>query len=538
MPDLTGERTEELSAAQMPSRRRVLLQGAALGTALAAPGLLALPTSRGGAMDAGAHGSNHGPNSIGVPRAPYTKHATLIQPEVRRSANGVLSTTLRVGYAYKDVGGYRLSLRTYEGDIPGPTFRVRAGDTLRIKLVNALPPNPDAVPVDRMLPHHFNTTNLHFHGGHVDPGGISDNVFRSMLPGETHDIEIVIPTDHTRGTYWYHPHHHGSADVQITSGMAGAIIVEGDFDDVPEVAVGQERLLLLNEVLFDYRGTIEAYDTVWPEAVPRFISVNGQREPAIHMRPGEVQRWRLLHAGHENNLNLKLAGHAFNVVAYDGIRLGDMDRQDTLLMVPGQRADVLVQAGEPGAYALSAVPYDQGYSSPMGPIARLVVEGEPMTMMLPDRLGPAPLATIRDEEITNRRRIWLSAIEPEYPPAANYQEFAFLICGQRFDAERVDHSVELGAVEEWTVDNEHTADHIFHIHTNPFELVAVNGVRLAKPVWRDSVVVSRKGSIVFRSRFPDITGRFVLHCHMMNHEELGMMQIVEVVPPKRTGSSP
>ena len=302
------EPTCDAPPAQTASRRRFLLQGAALGTALAAPGLLALPMSRTAAMGAGAHGGDRGANSIGVPRPSYAKHAALMQPEVRRSANGILSTTLRVGYAYKDIGGYRLSLRTYEGDVPGPTFSVRPGDMLHIKLINGLPPNPDAVPVDRMLPHHFNTTNLHFHGGHVDPGGISDNVFRSLQPGESHEIEIVIPKDHTRGTYWYHPHHHGSADVQITSGMAGALIVEGDFDDVPEVAAAEERVLLLNEVLFDYRGAIEVYDTVWPEAVPRFISVNGQREPAIHMRPGEVQRWRILHAGHENNLSLALAG--------------------------------------------------------------------------------------------------------------------------------------------------------------------------------------------------------------------------------------
>ena len=91
--------------------------------------------------------------------------------------------------------------------------------------------------------------------------------------------------------------------------MAGALIVEGDFDDVPEIAAATERVLILNEVLFDYRGTIENYDTVWPEAVPRFLSVNGQREPIIRMRPGEVQRWRIVHAGHENNLRLALEGH-------------------------------------------------------------------------------------------------------------------------------------------------------------------------------------------------------------------------------------
>ena len=284
------------------------------------------------------------------------------------------------------MGGYRLSLRSYEANIPGPTLSLRPGEVLRIRLVNDLPPNPDPVPLDMALPHHFNTTNFHSHGLHVSPGGISDNIFRSMEPGQSYDIEIAIPADHPRGTYWYHPHHHGSADVQMTSGMAGALIVEGDFDDIPEIAAASDRLLILNEVVFDYRGTIEVYDTVWPEAVPRFLSVNGQRDPIIRMRPGEVQRWRIVHAGHENNLRLALEGHGLQVIAYDGIRKPEIERADTLLMAPGQRADVLVQAGAAGNYALRAIANDQGYPSPVGPLARIVVEGEPLAMALPAAL--------------------------------------------------------------------------------------------------------------------------------------------------------
>ena len=200
-------------------------------------------------------------------------------------------------------------------------------------------------------------------------------------------------------------------------------------------------------------------------------------------------------------------------------------------MAPGQRADVLVQAGAAGNYALRAIANDQGYPSPMGPLARIVVEGEPLAMALPTKLGKAPLVTIGDGEITNTRRLTLSVKEPEFPPAANYQEFTYLICGRQFDPNRVDQRIPLGAVEEWVVVNEHEDDHIFHIHTNPFQMVAVNGEKLAERDWRDTVVVPRKGSVTFRSRFLDFTGRFVLHCHMMNHEELGMMQVVEVYTP-------
>jgi FtsP/CotA-like multicopper oxidase with cupredoxin domain len=514
------------------SRRRLLRDGAILAGGVVTAAIAGSTLGRMRVAEA-AEGTGHHAVPKGVPGAPWDRDALLMQPEVRAAENGVLETALRVDYAYHDIGGYRLSMRTYEGGIPGPTLRAKPGDTLRIRLRNDLPPDRDPAPADMTLPHQFNTTNFHFHGGHVSPDGISDNVFRQMRPGESHDIEITIPADHTSGTYWYHPHKHGSADVQITSGMFGALIVEGDFDDVPEIAAAEERVLILNAVLFNYLGTIENYDTVWPEAVPRFLAVNGQREPVIRMRPGEVQRWRIIDASHEDNFRIGLEGHDLNVIAYDGIRQDHVERRDDLVMAPGQRADVLIRAGAPGTYLLAALPNDQGYASPTGPLARLVVEGEPLDMALPaDAIGGAPLTPIAEAEVTNRRRIWLNTVAPENPAAANYQEFAFLVCGQAFDPDRVDHTIPLGAVEEWIVENHDEDDHVFHIHTNPFQIVAINGEPLAEEDrdWRDTAIVPRKGSITFRSRFLDFTGKFVLHCHMMNHEELGMMQVVEVVP--------
>jgi FtsP/CotA-like multicopper oxidase with cupredoxin domain len=246
------------------------------------------------------------------------------------------------------------------------------------------------------------------------------------------------------------------------------------------------------------------------------------------MRPGEVQRWRLVHTGHEDNLRVALEQHVLHAIAYDGMRRSQIDRLDSMLLAPGQRADVLVQAGAVGSYALRTIANDQGYASPVGPLAEIIVEGAALPMRLPAALGAGPHATIRDQEVTNTRRLVLSAAEPEFPPAGSYQEFTYFVCGRRFDPDRVDQRIPLGAVEEWTVVNEQDAEHIFHIHTNPFQVVAINGEKLAMRDWRDTVVVPRKGSVTFRSRFLDFTGRFVHHCHMMNHEELGMMQVVEV----------
>lgn len=534
------------------SRRGVLRAGLAAGT-VALGGNAALAQT-GGAQTGGAPaGSPHaGHAGHAAPSAPaiHAGHAhmseiglaastapppldqPLIEPEVRRSQDGVLATSLRCAYTWRNIGQRRLYLRSYEGGL-APTLRMKPGETLKVRLANDLPPNRDWMPRDITRPHQFNNTNFHFHGAHCSPSGIADNVMRTMLPGKSYDIEIALPADHTRGTYWYHPHHHGSADVQVASGMVGAIVVEGDFAEVPEIAAARERVMLLSQVVFDAFGMIEDFgSTLFPEDATRFLAINGQRRPTIAMRPGEVQRWRVVGSQYQDNILMELAGHRLNVIAYDGIALGAMQEKKQLLMAPGQRADVLVQAGAPGTYELNAMPYDQGHASPSGPLARVVVSGEPMAMKLPSALPRPPFETIRDSEITNRRTLVFSGAgdPPDNDPGAHWQEFTTLIDGKTFDPARIDQRVKLGAVEEWTIRNiHHHDDHVFHIHTNPFQVTEIDGKRPDDLVWRDTVTVTRAGgSTVFRSRFLDYTGIFMLHCHMMNHEEMGMMQTVEV----------
>jgi FtsP/CotA-like multicopper oxidase with cupredoxin domain len=303
---------------------------------------------------------------------------------------------------------------------------------------------------------------------------------------------------------------------------------------VPEIVQARERVMVLTQLAFDVVGMVEDFFTVFPESATRFLAINGQRRPTIDMRPGEVQRWRLVASQYQDNMLLALDGHRLNVIAYDGIQLGSMQEMKQLLVAPGQRADVLVQAGGPGVYELNAMPFDQGHPSPTGPLARVVVAGEPLPMKLPAALPKPPLDTIRDSEITGRRTLVLSTFgdPPENYPGSLWQEFKFMVDGRTFDPSRIDQRVKLGAVEEWTIRNtDMRDDHVFHIHTNPFQVIEVGGQPQADRTWRDSVVVPRPakgGSTVIRSRFLDYTGVFMLHCHMMNHEEMGMMQTVEV----------
>lgn len=505
------------------SRRGLLRAGLAVGT-------LVLGRRAALGQPGGMHAHMPEPGVVQMPLVPVMDQP-LVEPEIRRSVNGVLSTSLRCAYAYRDIGGTRLYLRSYEGGL-APTLRMKPGETLKVRLINDLPPNRDILPGNPSYPHQLNNTNLHFHGAHCSPSGIADNVMRSMVPGNSYDIEIPLPEDHTSGTYWYHPHHHGSADVQVASGMVGAIVVEGDFADVPEIAQARERVMLLSEIVFDAFYMVEDFGTLFPETATRFLAINGQRRPVIDMRPGEVQRWRLVGSQYQNNMLLELDQHRLNLVACDGIQLGSMQETTQLLIAPGQRTDVLVQAGGPGTYELNALPFDQGHPSPTGPLARVVVAGDKLPMKLPAALPKPPLETIRDSEITGRRTLVLGATSPENDVAGHWQEYTFTVDGHVFDASRIDQRVRLGSVEEWTIHNTHAHDdHVFHIHTNPFQVVEVSGEPQADRPWRDTAIVPRPakgGSIVIRSRFLDYTGVFMMHCHMMNHEEMGMMQAVEV----------
>lgn len=171
--------------------------------------------------------------AVAVLPMPTAVHAA----DMRRSRDGLLKTRLRVYFAGNQIDDLKVFTRTYEGRIPGPTLRLRPGDTLQLRLVNQLPFETEEMPHDINIPHGFNVTNLHTHGLHVSPkcsddGTVcSDNVLIEIPPGESQFYEITLPDNHPDGTYWFHPHKHGSVAVQFMGGMAGALIIEGDSDD-------------------------------------------------------------------------------------------------------------------------------------------------------------------------------------------------------------------------------------------------------------------------------------------------------------------
>jgi FtsP/CotA-like multicopper oxidase with cupredoxin domain len=453
--------------------------------------------------------------------------------EARRSVDGLLETDLCVCFARNRIGQTWLHSRTYEGRIPGPTLRVKPGDTIRLHIQNALPAEK-GVPAHDM-PGGFNITNFHSHGLHVSPKGISDNPYRMFMPGDTNDVEIEVPSDHPAGTFWYHPHHHGAVTVQMLGGMAGALIVEGGADDVPEIADAKEQILILQELRIDDSGETPLLDehafhegnhASFPGTILK-RTINGQVNPTIMMRPGEVQRWRFVQAGIDQFAPLALDDHAFHHIAMDGISFKKPEEVESVLLAPGNRADVLVKAGAAGTYYLRKLAYNQGQGEVEEAIlATIEVQGPAMDMPLPTGLPtPSSLVFIEDNEIENTRHVSFSVDSP--PPGEMFPIFA--INGQLFDPDRIDETIPLGAVEEWILTSATADEHPFHIHINPFQVTEIGGNSVKPKRWQDTVIVPGYGLVRVRIRFNDFAGKSVYHCHILTHEDLGMMANFRVV---------
>ena len=480
----------------------------------------------------------------------------LAPPPVVSSKDGVLRTTLTAQRAKVDIGAPALvDTMTYDGALPGPTWELRPGDRIELDLVNDLPALDHPRHSDDMnRPHEWTHTNIHTHGLHVSPEGNSDNVFLSVEPeGGTQRYEIDLPDDHPAGLFWYHPHKHGGVAAQVRAGMGGLIVVRGDLDEVPEVAAAAEKIMVIQALELDSNFTLldPIPDPAEAEAfVPRdqiIYPINGVLNPKVTMYPGEVQRWRILNGAQGKFMSLRLQDHDLHAIAWDGLTLDEPEVLGDALVSGGNRLDVLVQAGEVGTYDLVLTPGSSqhpeipGSPHPTTPpadvskelVARTIltveVVGEGPAMSLPTRL-PAydppihPIARRRTVEYTVQR-----------PDDTGFDDFG--IDGQAFDPDRAPYAAKLGTAEEWTVVNAHDRKlpqhaHVFHIHVNPFKVTKINGVPVEKPFWRDTYVLngSDDDSFTMETNFDDFTGQFVQHCHVLSHEDLGMMEKVEVQP--------
>ncbi|WP_214102875.1 multicopper oxidase family protein [Acrocarpospora catenulata] len=422
------------------------------------------------------------------------------------SRNGELKARLVVEARVVRLGGRDVRAMTYNGAYMPPTLRLRPGDRLHLTLENRL---------DQY-------TNLHTHGWHVSPSGNSDNVYLRVKPGETFTYIYRLPKNLTPGTYWYRSHAHPYSETQVLAGLSGMIVIDGLDQYLPlGLRNVTERLIALKD--FQVRGN----------AVPAIgdatRTVNGLVNPAIPIRPGETQLWRLANISANTDYRVRLRGVRFHVLAQDANPVTEVWSADTLQIPPGSRFDVLVQGPPAGATELVALPYrtgedvdgdGDGDAQPERTLATLVSAGHPVPRAaIPEKF--ATFEDLRDATLAEQRTITLSR---------DGRTNRFLINGKEFDRHRIDVQARLNTVQEWRVVNRSDQEQTLHAHVNDFQVMSVNGREYRARNWQDTVRLPVRGEVVLRLRFSDYLGKYPLHSSVLGHKDRGMMANVEVVP--------
>jgi FtsP/CotA-like multicopper oxidase with cupredoxin domain len=438
------------------------------------------------------------------------------------------------------------------------------------------------------------STNLHFHGLTVPPVCHQDEVLKTSIApgGSPFEYRFRIPLDEPPGLYWYHPHIHGFSARQVSGGASGALIVEGLERAIPEVGGLPERVIVIRDQDVVYPDAAPA--AVDPATTPfvdhdgdaantgtgfgrpaRDLSVNFVPVPypdypaaTIRMRPGERQLWRVLNASSVTYLNLGMIwtrGHwrreqFMGLVAVDGVPLnangsptGSFEWRDRILVPPGARVELIVNGPAVGTSAQLVTRFvdtgPAGENDPNRPLVSIVTQ--------PDAPEPVSTVPVAFAPLAPPTRPWLGGVtpartrrlifseEPVDPAEPNgAMKFYLTVDGQvpkPFDPESSQPNlvVQQGDVEDWIIENRSSELHAFHIHQIHFEIVEWLGVAINEPFLRDTINVpywtprmAHYPSIKLRMDFrdPDTVGTFPYHCHLLDHEDAGMMGMIRVEP--------
>ena len=499
------------------------------------------------------------------------------------SADGKQSPTLRV----KPGDLLVLRLKNELSDIKG-----NAGDAHRAHGHDKSGATADPCSSGLMTP---TSTNLHFHGLSIPPVCHQDDVLRTSIQPDDPPFEyrFRIPQNEPPGLYWYHPHIHGFSSQQVLGGASGALIIEGIERANPEVAGLPERVLVIRDqdlakpdapasaggaemqAFVDADG--DAVNSGTGGGTPaKDLSVNyvpvtfpSYQPASITMRPGERQLWRVLNATSVTYLNLaamvkrgpKFRPQWLGVVAIDGVPLNangspghGTEWLQNIIVAPGARVEFIMVGPPVGAPAMLVTRWvdtgETGENDPNRPLVSIVASADSQSphSILPKAAKPLPAP----------ERPWLGAVQParvrklyfseDAPDPANPRaptHFYLTVDGQTprvFDPAATEPSivVKQGDVEDWIIENRSPERHAFHIHQIHFQLVEWLGLATNEPFLRDTINVpfynpSMKSypSVRIRMDFrdPNTVGTFVYHCHLLDHEDGGMMGLIRVESP-------
>jgi suppressor of ftsI len=428
----------------------------------------------------------------------------------------------------------------FRGNNTPPMIRVQPGSVLNVEYKNELAAQSKEDCVGHPC---MNMTNLHFHGLHVSPNAPQDDVLDMMAsPGETLHYSVQVPPQQPPGLYWYHTHSHGESYVQDLDGMSGAIVVEGIERYVPEVRNMRERILVLRNLVLptdaakrkSVMESVEMQNTQCGAAAEKpeaAFTVNGSLRPKIEIAPGERQFWRIVNASPDLYADLEVDSVSLDVVALDGMPFAYHDpsirsrSMSHVLLPPAGRVEAIV-AGPPADShaALRSRCFDTGPDGDSNPAMVLadIVSAQSPNLQARAGLGGSPVyATFSP---TTLKRV--EASDPQFVVTFTEDKQGFYINGQKFEMNSGPMlTVDVGSLQRWRVMNSTKEVHPFHIHQVHFLPYAAERNAVKDPAWVDTVNVPYGSSVDLVMDFTDpiIRGMSLFHCHLLKHEDKGMM---------------
>jgi FtsP/CotA-like multicopper oxidase with cupredoxin domain len=503
--------------------------------------------------------------------------SVLVSPPDLFSWRGKLEVTFNYKTRVDHYGNTLYCFMTADGR-QSPTLHVHPGDELIIHLKNDLPPG--AVMTMATMPEMSmsapaatcgtsvmttNSVNLHYHGTNVAPSCHQDEVIKTAVDGgKSFDYNVHFPNDEPPGLYWYHPHIHGISEPAVLGGASGAIVVEGLEKFNRDVAGLPQQMPIIRDNPVPGNpapgGDVPSWDVsvnYTPVPYPDFT-------PAVlRMRPEERQLWRFVNAGADTILDLELSfdgvAQPLEIVGLDGVPTGSQDglfrghseRRKHILIPPAGRAEFIVTgpSNEVERAVLKTRNIDtgpDGDDDPSRPLIRIEPDAKaarPPAMPMPFEGTPntARFANLAECKPTAHRKLYFSEVLEDPNDPNSPTNFYITVDGQKPVVFNPDNPPAIettqGAVEDWTIENRAEENHEFHIHQIHFLELAENGVRVANGQYLDTIQIpywpgsGAYPSVTLRMDFRGETvGDFVYHCHILQHEDQGMMAIIRVHP--------
>ena len=526
-----------------------------------------------------------------LPLTPLTATAHT-GPCPRPAAGGVVSPppelfsvagTLNIQFNYfttVDSAGRTLFCFQTPDGLESPTLHVLPGDTLNVTVTNLVPAPPPGSPTE-VVSNPTNvcgdstmtitSLNVHYHGTNTSPACHSDEVIHTVInSGESFQYSVHFPTDEPPGMYWYHPHLHGLAEAAVQGGASGAIIVGGIANVQPAVAGLPERVLVFRDQNVAGNpspgGVVPAWDVSLNYVPVSYVATPqpGFIPSIIQIKPGQREFWRVVNASADTILDLQVVydNHAqpLAIVGFDGVPVGSQDgtrpgslvTQTDVLIPPAGRAEFIVTGPSASVHSASlrTLNIDTGPAGDNDPartvaILQKTLNGPPLSTTEAPTGVPATarFAGLAAATPTATRKLYFSEVISDPNNPLSPTNFFITVDGATptlFDPNNPPAiTTTQGSVEDWTIENRSPEHHEFHMHQIHFLLLAANGVPVpaAQQQFFDTYQVpywSGSGpypSVTVRMDFrgPDI-GDFVYHCHILGHEDNGMMAIIRVLP--------